>query len=528
MNNVLLQAHRGVSTEYPENTMSAFYAAVLQGYEVIELDPGVTKDGKFVTLHDRTINRTGRHADGSAIEEEIDISDITYEEASKYDYGICFSNKFRGEKLPLLSEALDLAVKYDKLVKIDNKFRKFSPEDMEKFFDLLSNYIDNIAFTCYDMGMVSMVLERFPDAEIHYDGLIEDDTLEELSRLIKPEKLTVWVPYECDMTSWVKVPFANEALCSKIKKYAKLGVWILSENEDLDVAAKWGADIVETTGKLKHDRLKGARADMHNHTKHSHDGTSEVMDLCEAEVKAGNSIIAVTDHYDVCRYDTVDHHSKFSNVAGDIKEAEKAYDGKIEILGGIEAGEGVWHPKVTDEFIHSFDFDVVIGSVHSVRTPKTDMPFSDIDFSKYTEDEVIEYMDCYFHDVMDMLENTEMDIIAHIVSPLKYINGKYCHKIDSHKFEDKIEKILKFIIEHAIILEVNTSSLGSGYDEFMPEEWIIRKFKDMGGYLVSTGSDSHVPENAAKGFDRVYSLLKEIGFKHTFYVVNRHIMHITL
>ncbi len=526
MSRVMLQAHRGVSTEYPENTMSAFYGAVLQGYEVIEIDPGVTKDGVFVTLHDQKINRTARNADGSLIEKEIEITDITYEEACKYDYGLWFSNKFRGEKLPVLSEVLDLAVKYEKLIKVDNKFRKFSEKDMESFFELLSGYTDNISFTCYTTEMVEVVLGRFPDVKIHYDGLIDDDTLEFLSNHIKAENLTIWVPFECKMTSWVKVPFADEELCRKIKKFAKLGVWILSEYEDFEVAANWGADIVETTGKLKPERLKGMRADMHNHTKHSHDAASEVFELCEAEIKAGNGIVAVTDHYDVCRYDTVDHHTQFKNIFDDIKRASEVYD--IELLYGIEAGEGVWHPEVTDEFIHSFDFDVVIGSVHSVRTAKTNMPFSDIDFSKYSEDDIIEYMNCYFDDLDDMLQNTEMDILAHIVSPLKYINGKYGHQIDSHMFEGRIEKVLEYIIKHGIIMEVNTSSLGSGYDAFMPEEWIIRKFKDMGGYLISVGSDSHVSKNAAKGFDKAYALLKEIDFKNTFYVIGRHIMQITL
>ena len=168
MGKVLLQAHRGVSTEYPENTMAAFYAAVLQGYEVIELDPGVTKDGVFVTLHDQKINRTGRNADGSVIEKESAITDLTYKEASKYDYGLWFSNKFRGEKLPILSEVLDLAVKYDKLVKIDNKFRKFSEKEMECFFELMSNYLDNIAFNLFE-DRIEKVLEF-----IIKHGIIDD------------------------------------------------------------------------------------------------------------------------------------------------------------------------------------------------------------------------------------------------------------------------------------------------------------------------------------------------------------------
>ncbi len=60
----LLQAHRGVSSDYPENTMTAYMAAVEQGYGVIALDPLYTADETPVLLHDSTINRTGRYDDG--------------------------------------------------------------------------------------------------------------------------------------------------------------------------------------------------------------------------------------------------------------------------------------------------------------------------------------------------------------------------------------------------------------------------------------------------------------------------------
>ncbi len=54
---MLYQAHRGVQKEYPENTMAAIRAAKEQGYDIIEIDPAVTKDGVIVLMHDDTINR---------------------------------------------------------------------------------------------------------------------------------------------------------------------------------------------------------------------------------------------------------------------------------------------------------------------------------------------------------------------------------------------------------------------------------------------------------------------------------------
>ena len=75
---VRLQAHKGVEAEYPENTMPSFLAAVSQGYEMIELDLGVTKDDKIVVLHNSTINDAARLGDGSELSREVKIGDITY------------------------------------------------------------------------------------------------------------------------------------------------------------------------------------------------------------------------------------------------------------------------------------------------------------------------------------------------------------------------------------------------------------------------------------------------------------------
>jgi glycerophosphoryl diester phosphodiesterase len=77
---MFVQAHRGVSTEYPENTMPAFEASYLQGYPIIEFDPLFTADGECVAFHDMTVNRTCRNADGSVIEEKIRVEDLTLEQ----------------------------------------------------------------------------------------------------------------------------------------------------------------------------------------------------------------------------------------------------------------------------------------------------------------------------------------------------------------------------------------------------------------------------------------------------------------
>lgn len=98
--------HRGYSYEYPENTIPAFVKSKQMGYDAIEADLEWTSDGVPVILHDGTINRTGRNADGSAIDGTVSIGSITYEQALEYDFGIWRGEKYKGIKIPTFEQLL--------------------------------------------------------------------------------------------------------------------------------------------------------------------------------------------------------------------------------------------------------------------------------------------------------------------------------------------------------------------------------------------------------------------------------------
>ena len=254
-----LQAHRGVSSGYPENTMSAFRASIDEGYDYIEFDPKYTKDGEIVILHDGTIDRTARRSDGSRVEKGINIRDITLEEARSYDYGLWFSEEFRGERIPLLSEILDLAKESGMPVKIDNVWERFPEEMREKLFSIVESYGESIrvGFTCANLETFELAAKRFPYADIHYDGGdLSRERLEEVARIAEGHHLYIWVCYDNEMTSWFKGTKATREVCSFVRQYGELGVWILSKREELEVAVReLDAEIIETTGHIKPEWL---------------------------------------------------------------------------------------------------------------------------------------------------------------------------------------------------------------------------------------------------------------------------------
>lgn len=257
----------------------------------------------------------------------------------------------------------------------------------------------------------------------------------------------------------------------------------------------------------------GILFDMHTHSRNSHDSECEVLAMAEAAEKNGLGGFAVTDHCDIEFCEAIDLKSVITGSFADCEKAGAETD--LTILKGIEMGEAIWHRDVADEILKSFDFDVVAGSVHAVRFPGYEMPYSLIDFEKMGYAGAEKYLGKYFDDMTEMIEVCDFDVLAHLTCPLRYISGKYGMNIDCGKYDDKIERILKLIIERDIALEINTSSLltGGGCDATMPDKSIAQKYKAMGGYLVTLGSDAHIAGNSAKGFEAASDMLGEIGLE---------------
>ncbi len=516
---MIFQAHKGVSTENPENTMPALVAAKEQGYGIIELDVGITKDKKFVLLHDKSINRTARDANGQSLCDTVSLADLTYEETLGYDFGIWFSKKFKGTNIPLFSDVLDFAKRESVFLKIDNKYQKFSEEDKKIFFELLKPYGAVASLTCKDLEALKEAADTFPNMHLHYDGAVSDEILESIGKIISKERVTVWLPLKNDMTSWVKTAYATPELAEAVKKHARLGIWIISTKDELLTAEALGAEVVETNGQLKPQKQTTWYADMHTHSEHSHDSSCKIEDMARANAKLGTGIFAVTDHFDTASHKTYDVFTPIKKGHAEIAELRKKYPSEL-ILRGIEISEGFRAPEIAKKAREMLDYDVIIGSVHLVRHPRLNYAYSAIDFGALAEEEIYDFLDCYFDDMLTMLEKDDFDILAHLTCPLRYINGKYKRGVSLERYGEKITKILKKIISSGIALEVNTSSIDM-LGDFMPGANILKEYRKLGGYLITLGSDAHVEKNASFGFGAARNALRTLGFENIYYYKNR-------
>lgn len=266
---------------------------------------------------------------------------------------------------------------------------------------------------------------------------------------------------------------------------------------------------------------KGKLFDCHNHTWHSHDSQCSPEMLCRYAARKGLAGIAFTDHCDMEYVNQMDIVSPIRLSAKDSRRCREIHAGRLKVLTGIEMGEALWHFQEAEEIVQMLPYDIVLGSVHAVRSRLGREPYSQINFSGFTADEIDAYMRAYFEDVSEMIEKCDFNVLSHLTCPLRYLTGKYGIPVDLEKYEAQIIRILRQIIEKRIALEVNTSNKGSRYDAFMPTRRIIEQYRAMGGYLITVGSDAHAAQKTGHMLAQACEMLKEIGFPALYYYENR-------
>ena len=257
----------------------------------------------------------------------------------------------------------------------------------------------------------------------------------------------------------------------------------------------------------------------HTHTGFSHDGKGSIDEICESAVNNGLIGFAVTDHLD-CEYS--DDEAMIRNIASSFEASEKAknaYKGKLIISSGVEIGEAIYAPTFAKSIISSFDWDVILGSVHAVRKKNYDMPFSVIDFSLWNEEMINEYISQYFKDMLETVRSCDFDVLTHLTVVLRYIKYKYSKPADITSFYPIITEILRHIIASDKTLEVNSSGLADGY--LMPDIEILRLYKTLGGRRLTVGSDSHIPFDIANRLRDTVNILKAEGFEKLTYYIKR-------
>ncbi len=245
--------------------------------------------------------------------------------------------------------------------------------------------------------------------------------------------------------------------------------------------------------------------DLHTHSDNSFDGNHSCILLCEGACSNGGRGIAITDHCDIDGKD-YDFRAFSTNQYVEAFKAKSAFKEKLDVLIGIELGQGIYEKEKSLDILGSFKYDFILGAIHNLENRE------DFYFMTYEDKDVKALLREYFETVLKLAQWNKTDSIAHLTYPLRYISGRDGIEVDICDYYDIIDEIFKTIISNEKALELNVSGLYSEIGDTLPNKSLIKRYHDMGGKYVTVGSDSHYCEKVCIGIDKGYDILKECGY----------------
>ena len=194
-------------------------------------------------------------------------------------------------------------------------------------------------------------------------------------------------------------------------------------------------------------------------------------------------------------------------------ELKEKYSGKIRLLFGVELGLQPHLAEWCADYVSRYDFDYIIGSVHTIGRMD---PYYASFFEGRSERAAYEQ---FFEEALtDIKRFNDFDSLGHLDYVVRYgpnKNKEYSYK----EYADLIDPILTKIIDRGIALEANSAGYRKGLGEPNPCKDVLKRYKELGGQLVTIGSDAHRCDSLCCDFPRLEALLRDCGFKyHTVYV----------
>ena len=250
------------------------------------------------------------------------------------------------------------------------------------------------------------------------------------------------------------------------------------------------------------------RADVHMHCGFSNDSEARPEDMVESAIAKGLSVICFTDHYDKDNLDWGDEaifdvESYFQKMI----ELQEEYRDQIDIRIGAEIGMQPYLAEYYQDFMAQHPFDFVIGSVHSVLEHDVALDF----FQKHSDPEGYRI---YFEEMLqDVQKIKAYDVLGHLDYIVRYSN-QGSKGFDLNDYMDIIEEILKQVIAHGKGIEMNMSGLKYGLGAPHPQPEIIKRYRELGGEIITVGADGHIPEHIAYDYHLADDILKSCGFKY--------------
>lgn len=252
--------------------------------------------------------------------------------------------------------------------------------------------------------------------------------------------------------------------------------------------------------------------DFHLHSSISFDSKGDPAEMCQAALDRGLREICFTDHYD---------YNSDPSIAPNLFTAadySAAYDNLsvpgLTIRRGVEYGLTTWNQSQLEGLLNQRRFDFVIGSVHFVDG------YDPYGAKYWIGISVKEGFRKYLEATLECVKaHSNFDVLGHLTYVCKSVHNPAHEPVLYREFQEVTDEILKILVSRGIGMEINTS----GVDRagcFLPSAEFLKRFRELGGEIVTVGSDSHDASRVGQYVPEALEILKDI-FGHVCTFENR-------
>ncbi|MCI5816169.1 histidinol-phosphatase HisJ family protein [Ruminococcus sp.] len=264
--------------------------------------------------------------------------------------------------------------------------------------------------------------------------------------------------------------------------------------------------------------------DCHNHTHNSPDGAEEsVLCRCARAAELGIGVLAVTDHCEVNRffslahygvepngYDTYDFGRDFElSMQENTAAKAKAPEG-VKLLCGIELGQATHELALAEHIYADVRLDFVIGSMHQLPG------WDDFAFLDYSKVDAAALFHENLQEIARLARTDTYDVLGHITYALRYMAAAGV-QLELAPYREELAEIFRIVIAKDKGIEINTSGLRQAYGDCFPNLECLKLYRELGGKILTIGSDAHTNADLGKGIARGLEIAREAGFTEITY-----------
>lgn len=251
------------------------------------------------------------------------------------------------------------------------------------------------------------------------------------------------------------------------------------------------------------------KTDFHLHSSFSGDSDTAPELIAGTALQRGLSAICFTDHYDAdYPYEDVCFELDTEAYQKRISELRSAYEGRMGLGFGVELGLQPHLGELYRSYTAQYPFDFVIGSTHLIDGK--DPYYASFWEGCTPEDGIRRFLEITLE---NMKAFDDFDVYGHLdyivryapLEPKRFFYGDY---------GDLMDEILRFLICHGKGIEVNTGGYKAGLGCPNPCGEVLRRYRELGGEIVTMGSDAHMAEYVGSFMDEAREVLRGCGFRY--------------